>query len=109
MGRLSSDGLKGERPTRSLLTLRLTLTRVKYRIRHLYRVNFEVNNLKPFPYLAFPHSIDLKTARKWPSFDGELMASFPGPSPSVAAGFQDCWCNRDESANLAPSSPRMQI
>jgi hypothetical protein len=22
-------------------------------------VNFEVNNLKPFPYLAFPHPIDL--------------------------------------------------
>jgi hypothetical protein len=21
----------------------------------LYRVNFEVNNLEPFPYLAFPH------------------------------------------------------
>src|SRR5712692_5935854 len=45
----------------------------------LYRVNFEVNNLKPFPYLAFPHSIDLKTARIWPSFDGELMASFDAP------------------------------
>src|SRR6266852_638428 len=45
----------------------------------LYRVKFEVNNLKPFPYLAFPHSIDLKTARIWPSFDGELMASFDAP------------------------------
>ncbi len=42
----------------------------------LYRVNFEVNNLKPFPYLAFPLSIDPETARKWLSFDGELMASF---------------------------------
>jgi hypothetical protein len=25
----------------------------------LYRVNFEVNNLKPFPYLAFPHLIGI--------------------------------------------------
>src|ERR1700680_701312 len=43
----------------------------------LYRVNFEVNNLKPFPYLAFPHMIDAKRAPKQASFDGELMASFP--------------------------------
>jgi hypothetical protein len=41
----------------------------------LSRVNFEVNNLKPFPHLAFPRSTDLKTAPKMPSFDGELMAS----------------------------------
>jgi hypothetical protein len=41
----------------------------------LYRVNFEVNNLKPFPYLAlaFPHTIDPKKAPKLASFDGELM------------------------------------
>src|SRR5258708_37954064 len=45
----------------------------------LYRVNFEVNSLNPFPYLAFPHSTDPKTARKWPSFDGELMASLDAP------------------------------
>ncbi|PYX65774.1 MAG: hypothetical protein DMG74_06735 [Acidobacteria bacterium] len=44
-----------------------------------YRVNFEVSNLKPFPYLAFPHSIHLKTARKRPSFDGKVMASFQPP------------------------------
>jgi hypothetical protein len=42
----------------------------------LYRANFEVNNLKPFPYLAFPHFTDPKIARKWPSFDDELMTSF---------------------------------
>jgi hypothetical protein len=59
----------------------------------LYRVNFEVNNLKPFPYLAFPHSITLEMVRKQPSFDGELMASrltFP-PSfvYSPLAPFQD--------------------
>jgi len=42
----------------------------------LYRVNFEVPTLKPFPYLAFPHLIGLKTPYKSPSFDGELMASF---------------------------------
>ncbi len=33
-------------------------------IRNFYRVNFEVNNLKPFPYLAFPHSKGSKTASK---------------------------------------------
>jgi hypothetical protein len=43
---------------------------------HLYRVNFEVNDLKPFPYLAFPHSKGPKTPPKLPNFDGELMASF---------------------------------
>jgi hypothetical protein len=48
----------------------------------LYRVNFEVNNLKPF-HLAFPHSKIPKTARKWPSFDGELMTSFPPLPPSA--------------------------
>ena len=42
----------------------------------LYRVNFEVNNLKRFPYLAFPHSTDAKISPKWPSFDGELMARY---------------------------------
>jgi hypothetical protein len=41
----------------------------------LNRVNFEVSNPKPFPYLAFPHPTDPKIARKPPSFDGELMAS----------------------------------
>jgi hypothetical protein len=42
----------------------------------LYRVNFEVNNLKPFPYLAFPQLVSPKIPEKRPSFDGELMASF---------------------------------
>jgi hypothetical protein len=42
----------------------------------LYRVNSEVTTLKPFPYLAFPHSKGPKIALKLPSFDGELMASF---------------------------------
>jgi hypothetical protein len=42
----------------------------------LFRVNFEVNDLKPFPHLAFPQSKGPKTPRKLPSFDGELMASF---------------------------------
>ncbi len=42
----------------------------------LYRVNFEVTHLKPFPYLAFPHSRYCKEGPKTPSFDGELMAGF---------------------------------
>ncbi len=42
----------------------------------LYSVNFEVNDLKPFPHLAFPHSKGPRTPSKLPSFDGELMASF---------------------------------
>jgi len=42
----------------------------------LYRVNFEVRTLKPFPHLAFPHFKESKIASKLPSFDGELMASF---------------------------------
>src|SRR5271169_938582 len=42
----------------------------------LYRVNFEVNNLKPFPHLAFPHSSYPKIGLEIPSFDGELMASY---------------------------------
>jgi hypothetical protein len=42
----------------------------------LYRVNFELTHLKPFPYLAFPHSRYSKKGPKTPSFDGELMAGF---------------------------------
>jgi len=49
-----------------------------------YRVNFEVNNLKPFPYLAFPHSIDPETARKWLV----LMTGFR------SARSADCWCDQ---------------
>jgi hypothetical protein len=56
-----------------------------------YRVNFEVNNLKPFPYLAFPHLRSLKTPAKGSSFDGELMAS--GLSFPTSLAVQDCWCN----------------
>ena len=51
----------------------------------LYRVNFEVNNLKPFPYLAFPHLVGPKIPQKRPSFDGELMASFQSPGAIVSA------------------------
>ena len=47
----------------------------------LYRVNLEVNNLKPFPYLAFPHLVAREIPQKRPSFDGELMASFSKFSP----------------------------
>src|SRR6266478_4884723 len=42
----------------------------------LYRVNFEVNNLKPFACLAFPHTTYLKTPRKRPIFGDELVTSF---------------------------------
>jgi hypothetical protein len=41
----------------------------------LYRVNFEVNNLKPFPHLAFPHFPTPENTSKQLGFDGELMAS----------------------------------
>jgi hypothetical protein len=47
----------------------------------LYRVNFEVNNLKPFPHLAFPHFLAPENTPKQPSFDGELMASLPSSRP----------------------------
>jgi len=39
-------------------------------------VNFEVNNLKPFPHLAFPHFARPENTSKQLGFDGELMASF---------------------------------
>jgi hypothetical protein len=63
----------------------------------LYRVNFEVNNLKPFTCLAFPHSIDLKTGSRLPGFDGELMASF---SDSDAKG---------QAGSLNPVSQRVSV
>jgi hypothetical protein len=47
----------------------------------LYHVNFEVTNLKPFPYLAFPQMIGSKMGPKQASFDGELMASFSAGAP----------------------------
>jgi hypothetical protein len=43
----------------------------------LCRVNFEVNNPKPFSHLAFPAFDVRKTAPELLSFDGELMATFP--------------------------------
>ena len=42
----------------------------------LYRVKFEVNNLKPFACLAFLHSRYLKTPQKRPTFGDELVTSF---------------------------------
>jgi hypothetical protein len=39
----------------------------------LYRVNFEVNNLKPFPCLAFPHLVVSEIYQKRPSLDGEFF------------------------------------
>jgi hypothetical protein len=48
----------------------------KIRTRDLYRVNFEVNNLKPFACLAFPQTTYLKTSRKQPILGDELVTSF---------------------------------
>src|SRR5713226_5353808 len=42
----------------------------------LYRVNFEVNNLKPFACLAFPQTTYFKTPRKQHIFGDELVTSF---------------------------------
>jgi hypothetical protein len=42
----------------------------------LYRVNFEVNNLKPFACLAFPFSLLRKNDIKQPSFGDESVTSF---------------------------------
>src|SRR5712692_1584132 len=77
--------------SRSSRFSRLDGRHVGTRTPDLYRVNFEVTNLKPFPYLAFPHSIDPKTAPKWPSFDGELMACFatPGQTETLAIDADD--------------------
>jgi hypothetical protein len=39
-----------------LIGVRVTCLQLTNRAgHHLCRVNFEVNNLKPFPHLAFPH------------------------------------------------------
>jgi hypothetical protein len=51
----------------------------------LCRVNFEVNDPKPFSHLAFAHSKGPKTPSKIPSFDGELMASFSDSARSMSA------------------------
>jgi len=56
--------------------------------RDLYRVNFEVNNLKPFACLAFPHTTYVKTLRKQPIFGDELVTSsllFPWEKRTVFA------------------------
>src|SRR6266849_5879385 len=42
----------------------------------LYRLKFEVNNLKPFACLAFPQTTYLKTRQKQPIFGDELLTSF---------------------------------
>jgi hypothetical protein len=42
----------------------------------LYRVNSEVNNLKPFACLAFPRNTYLITPQKQPIFGDELVTSF---------------------------------
>jgi hypothetical protein len=42
----------------------------------LYRVNSEVNNLKPFACLAFPRTTHLKTPQKQHIFGDELVTSF---------------------------------
>jgi hypothetical protein len=45
-----------------------------------HRVNFEVNNLKPFPYLARKGP---KQPSKLPNLDGELMAVFARHAKSI--------------------------
>ena len=42
----------------------------------LYRVNSEVNNLKPFACLAFPRNTYLKTPQNQHIFGDELVTSF---------------------------------
>jgi hypothetical protein len=41
----------------------------------LYRINFEVRNLKPFFHLAFPHFATSEKSSKHRGFDGEVMSS----------------------------------
>ena len=48
----------------------------------LYRVNFDLNNLKPFACLAFPVSEYRKKALKRHSFGDELVTSFLVPRVS---------------------------
>jgi len=56
----------------------------------LYRVNFEVNSVKPFSHLAFPHLPAAQSSPKRPSFDGELMASLRTCSAPLGT-IPDCW------------------
>src|SRR5437868_14668016 len=69
----------GLRATRKQCTVRLYERRSKLR-RDLCRVNFEVNTLKPFPHLAFPHFTSPPTSSKKLGFDGELMAGLMASS-----------------------------
>jgi hypothetical protein len=63
----------------------------------LYRVNFEVNNLKPFACLAFPQTTYLKTPRKQAIFGDELVTSLPVHVPRSV---------RDSNlGNLRPATP----
>src|SRR5436189_6369492 len=63
----------GLRATRKQCTVCLYERRSKLR-RDLCRVNFEVNHLNPYSYLASPHLPRFKIPPKVPGFDGELMA-----------------------------------
>jgi hypothetical protein len=45
----------------------------------LYRVNFVVQTLKPFSFLAFPFSASAKRNKKQPSFGDELVTSLGSP------------------------------
>ena len=54
----------------------------------LYRVNFEVNNLKPFACLAFPQTTHLKIPRKQPIFGDELVTSFFAAAPQEIVWIQ---------------------
>jgi hypothetical protein len=63
----------------------ITHTRYHSSTPHLYRVNFEVTDLKPFPHLAFPHAKGPKIPSKLPSFDDDLMASSSDLAWSMSA------------------------
>jgi hypothetical protein len=81
------EGFNGNRNQQNSLSPRWNTARWKLgrrdpashqsaRTSDLYRVNFEVNNLKPFACLAFPQTTYLKTPRKQPIFGDELVTSF---------------------------------
>jgi len=42
----------------------------------LYRVNYDVRELKPFACLAFPHLVSLEKPQRQPSFGDQLVTSF---------------------------------
>src|SRR2546430_12200142 len=70
----------GSRATRKQCTVCKGHSKLR---RDLCRVNFEINNLKPFSHLAFPHFATAENTAKQLGFDGELMASarsLPGPA-----------------------------